>query len=234
MPGIGALNRAACVILLAALAAPAEANIIASFDFQIQNRFSGFSSVQIYAPSYSFFVNGVSILSVVPANGNNFFNLSGVGLDLMASALSNGYPDEYDSKLTLDSIDDSFGLTLLFSENSFIGAANLPGATIRGIRISVLDLCMQPSAIGNCPLVGPGLIGFSGELLIAVSDSPFSRGVPEPTSPSLLCAALAALYIVRRRSTLAAAATPMSYSSMPKPRKRAGVLLGWRWTPSIT
>jgi hypothetical protein len=115
----------------------------------------------------------------------------------MATELSDGTPDAYRFKLVLDSVNDNFSLTLMITETSFTGAASLPGASIQGIRISLIDLCMQPTTAGGCAFPGPGFVGFNSDLLIEISDTPF--GVPEPASLAVLGLGLAGLAASLRR-----------------------------------
>jgi hypothetical protein len=195
-----AIRHLMCTLGLAglAIAAPAGATVIASFNFSGYGiGFGGSGDAKVFAPLFSVSVNGAPDFSAVPVNGNNVFELSGSSLTTMATELSDGTPDAYRFKLVLDSVNDNFSLTLMITETSFTGAAGLPGASIQGIRISLIDLCMQPTTAGGCAFPGPGFVGFNSDLLIEISDTPF--GVPEPASLALLGLGLAGLAASLRR-----------------------------------
>lgn len=194
------VKNSLCALVFAALpiAAPAGATVIASFSFANYGvGFGGFGDVMVFSPEFSVLVNGTSEFSAVPVDGTNVFILDGSALATMAAELSDGAPDTYDFKFVLDSVNDQFGLILIITEATFTGAASLPGASIQGIRITLNDLCMQPTTAGGCTFPGPGFVGFDSQLLVEVSDAPFPR-VPEPGTLLLLVVGCYALATVRR------------------------------------
>lgn len=193
------LRNALCAVALAFVtSAPAGATIIASFDWPSYGiGYAGFGDVKTFAPLFSVSVGGADTFSAVPSNGTNVYVLGGSALATMAAELSDGASDSYAFKLVLDSVNEQFGLALVLFESNFTGASNLPGASILGVRISLIDLCMQPTTAGGCAFPGPGWVGFNSQLRIEVSDTPFPEQIPEPGTAFLLLVAGLALGVAR-------------------------------------
>jgi len=207
MRGPQALKRMACALLLTAVSTSAGATIIASYDggnFGVAAGFGPGNNAVGSSPIFSVAVNGSSIFSAAPANGDNVFDLSGAALSAIASALANGIADSYQFQV-------KFGIAnppgppsdvtelRTATETQFTGASNLPGATILGIRISLLGFCFQPTTAGGCSDPGPDFIGFNSQLLVEVSDTPFPHGVAEPSTALLFCFGLITVYLSRGR-----------------------------------
>lgn len=185
---------------LTCIVTPARAAIIANYSYSNYGvGWGGSLELQDFSPLFSVLVNGAPVFSAVPVNGDNDFVLSGSGLSTMASELSDGSIDSYGLKFQMDSVNDQFSLTLGLTESAFTGSADLPGASIQGIRVSLNNFCMQPSKAGGCSFPGPDMFGFIADSVnVAVSDSPLTS-IPEPATLALFGIGLAGLGFSRRR-----------------------------------
>lgn len=203
------LRSSLCALAPAlALAMPAQAAIIASYENNMGISFSNFGEPQVDAPFAEMAVFGTNVLGPSPVASGDSFVVDLGGAELAAAIAM--FTDGVDSgtfwitlKHGLDSVNDAFWISVTLSESP-ASIGDLQGNTIAGIRIVWDNFCVDPSYQGNpCGFTDPNgnVVGISSHFRIQVSDTPF--GVPEPGVLGLLGLGALALTSARRAGRLA-------------------------------
>lgn len=165
---------------------------------------------EVVSPYLSYYVSSDrmivpgSAFTVPIAPGTLVFDLAGEVLAATAATLTNGtglgdYPDAYSF---VGYLGPGFGSGVGFREayDFFPGqTTDLEGAVIEGIRITLSDICLQPTGDPVCPRIGAGNVGFRYGIRFQVFGTPAAAVVPEPAALALLGAGLVLLGAARLR-----------------------------------